>query len=146
MQHFNQTRNVTKFQGSKNLCHVYKWQIFFVMYISDKFSVNELLIFHHISKVNTWYCVAYVAIITLFWFVTFINTYTSAHKRAHTHTHTHTHTHQIKILHFFEKIAKSNARAIETILVREVWYKRNSSFLMKTSDLIKILGELREID
>ena len=121
MQHFNQTRNVTKFQGSKNLCHVYKWQIFFVMYISDKFSVNELLIFHHISKVNTWYCVAYVAIITLFWFVTFINTYTSAHKRAHTHTHTHTrtHTHTHTRLKFYIFLKRSRNQMHEQL--RQYW-------------------------
>ena len=53
---------------------------------------------------------------------------------------------QIKISQFFGKIAKSNTRAIEAILVHEIGYKRNSSFLMKTSDLTKILGKLREID
>ena len=68
---------------------------FLVMYISDKFSVNERLKF----------------------------TLT-----------------QIKIWKFFAKIAKSNTGANEAILVREIWYKQNSSFLMKTSDLTKILG------
>ena len=53
---------------------------------------------------------------------------------------------QIKILQFFGKIAKSNTRAIEALLVREIGYKRNSSFLMKTSDLTKILGKSREIN
>ena len=47
---------------------------------------------------------------------------------------------QIKILQFFAKIAKSNTGAIETILVREIRCKQSSSFLMKTSDLTKILG------
>ena len=53
---------------------------------------------------------------------------------------------QIKILQFIGKIAKSNTRAIEPILVHEFLHKRNSSFLMKTSDLTKILGKLREIN
>ena len=54
-----------------------------------KFSVYELLKLHHISKINTRYCVAHVAIIIIyffFFFVTFIDTNTYAH----THTHTHT--------------------------------------------------------
>ena len=52
------------------------------------------------------------------------------HKHTHTltHTHTRTHTHarvtrnhtQIKILQFFEKIAKSNTRAIDTTLVLKI--------------------------
>ena len=51
---------------------------------------------------------------------------------------------QINIFQFFGKIAKSNRQVIEAILVRAIWYKRNSSFLMKTSDITKILGTLRE--
>ena len=47
--------------------------------------------------------------------VTVTNKRTHKHTHAHTHAHTHTHTHP------------------------------KSSFLMKTSDLIKILGKLREI-
>ena len=42
---------------------------------------------------------------------------------------------QIKVFQFFGKIAKSNTRAFEAILVREICYKRNSSLLMKTIDL-----------
>ena len=52
----------------------------------------------------------------------YIHTHTRVHTQTHTRTHTHAHTltiTQIKIFQFFGKIAKSNTRAIETILVRE---------------------------
>ena len=44
---------------------------------------------------------------------------THTHTHTHTHTYTHNHTH-IKILQFFEKIAKSNTRAIDTTLVLKI--------------------------
>ena len=72
------------------------------------------------------YCVAHVAIKTLFLFVTFIHTYAcgSAHIDTHTHTHTHTHTrthpHTDYNFEIFGKIAQANTRAIETILVHEI--------------------------
>ena len=58
-------------------------------------------------------------------------THIGVHTQKHTHTHTHTHTHkrththsltltQIKTLQIFEKIAKSNTRAIDTTLVHEI--------------------------
>ena len=57
----------------------------------------------------------------------YIHTHRRAHAETHTHTHTHkrTHTHsltltQIKTLQIFEKIAKSNTRAIDTTLVHEI--------------------------
>ena len=87
MQHFNRRGNVTKFQtGMSKQASCVNDKFF-------KFSFNKLLKFRHISKTNTWYCVAYVAIITLFWFITFIHAHTHTHTYTHTHTHAHTHTH-----------------------------------------------------
>ena len=54
------------------------------------------------------------------------HTHTLTHTHTHTHTHAHTHARvtrnhtQIKILQFFEKIAKSNTRAIDATLVLKI--------------------------
>ena len=87
------------------------------MYISDKFlkfSVYELLKIRHISKIKYVYCVAHVALKTLFLFVTFIQTYAYAHADIHTHTLTLT---QIKTLHFFWKDRESK---YTSILIHEI--------------------------
>ena len=72
-----------------------------------KFSVNKLLQFRHISKINT--CIA-LGMWQLELFICHIYTYIHirAHTQAHTHAHTDTQTHprtltQIKILQFFGK-------------------------------------------
>ena len=95
-----------------------------ISYKSFKFSVYELLKFRHIAKSNTRCCLLHVATITLFWLVTFIQTYktytyahTHKHKHKHTHTHTHTHTHRFKFCDFLER-----------------------------SNAVKLLGKLREIN
>ena len=85
------------------------------MYISDKFlkfSVNKLFKFRHISKIKYVYCVVHVAIQTLFWFVSFIDTYAYARTHKHTHTRTQTLT-QIKIFQFSGKTAKANEQLIQ---------------------------------
>ena len=97
------------------------------MYISHKFlksSVNKLLEFRHISKINT--CI-FLSMWQLKHCFDLSHLYIHTQTREHTHTHTHTHTGtrtltltQIKIWQFFGKIAKSNTRAIETILAREI--------------------------
>ena len=125
----------------------------FASCISDKFlkfSVYELLKFCHISKNNTRCCVLHVPSKTLFW----LHIYTHIHIYTHTHTHTHAHTHTHTRTH-----ANTHADLNFTIFWkdREIKYTRiwdndgpqnlihrNSSFLMKTSDLRKLLGKLRE--
>ena len=79
------------------------------MYISDKFlkfSVNKLFKFRHISKIKYVYCVVHVAIQTLFWFVSFIDTYAYARTHKHTHTHAHKHSHRLKFFNFLERLRK----------------------------------------
>ena len=87
------------------------------------------------------YCVVHVAIKTLFSFVTFIHTY--IHIRTHTHAHNHT---QVKILKFLER----SRNQIHEQLIQHWSAKFITSeiqvFLMKTSDLIKILSKLREMN
>ena len=89
--------NWKKNEAGKNMRHIYKWQFF-------NFTVNELSKFCNLLKINTRYCVLHV---TLFWFATFIHTYTCGrphthrrtqkqthiHRHTHIHTHAHTHTH-----------------------------------------------------
>ena len=83
---------------------------------------------------------------TLFWVVTFIHTYTYTHKHTDGHTHTHTHSHtDLNFGNFWKD------REIE---YTSNWDKagprnpihRYSWFLIKTSDLRKLLGKLREIN
>ena len=83
------------------------------MYISHKFlksSVNELLEFRHISKINT-------CIFLSMWQLKhcfdlshlYIHTQTREHTHTHTHTHTntqahaHSHSHRLKFGNFLER-------------------------------------------
>ena len=79
------------------------------MYISGKllkFSVNELLKFRYISKINT--CIV-LRICQLKHCFDLLHLYMHIHTRAHKDTHAHTQTLiQIKILLFFGKIVKRN--------------------------------------
>ena len=60
------------------------------------------------------YCVVHVGSITLFEFVTFINTYTYAHIHTHTHTQTQTHIDTYAHTHTFSnENVRLNSRQIE---------------------------------
>ena len=115
------------------------------MHINDKFlqfSVNECLKFRHILKINT--CIV-LCLGQLKHCFHLSHLYIHTHTRAHTHTHTHTHT-QIEICNFLER----SRNQIHEQLIQHWSTKFNTGeiqvFLMKTSDLIKILGKLREMN
>ena len=127
--------------------------------ISHKFfksSVYELLKFRRISKSITRCCFLHVATITWFWLV--IYTHIRTHTRTHTHTHTHTHTQTHAHKHTHTQTHTDLNFAIfwkdRKIKYTSNWDKaglrniihRNSWFLMKTLDLRKLLGKLREIN
>ena len=102
----------------------------------------------HLKKIDTWYCVLHVTTITLFWFVTFIHTYAQAHTYTHTHTHTHTHTQRnthtdLNFAGFWKDCKIKYTRNWDNDGPQNLIHAK-FKFLIKTSDLRKILGKLRE--
>ena len=59
------------------------------------------------------------------------------HTQTHTHTHTHTRTHTLTEIKYTSNCDNVGLRNLK---------HGNSCFLMKTSDLRKLLGKLREIN
>ena len=71
--------------------------------------------------------------------------YTHIHIGEHTHTHTHTHTHAFKFCNFLKDRKIKYTSNWDSADPQNVIH-RNSCFLMKTEDLRKLLGKLREIN
>ena len=119
---FHHCFNVYNFLIDEKLQRNFK-QVKICVIISNKFfklSVNELLKFCHISKINTSCCVVHVTIITLFWFVTYIHIYIYA--RTHTHIHIHTLTQTpFKFYNFLERSKSKRSRNQIHQQLRQYW-------------------------
>ena len=72
--------------------------------------------------------------------------YTNVHICTHTHKHTHSHTHTDLNVAIFQKDCKIKYTSNRDNAGPQNTVHRNLCILMKTSDLRKLLGNLRKIN